>query len=172
MLNILPVEVKKKLAQEYFMRLGILAFLVLSLGGVCMAIALMPAFILAKSEHASLSAFISKVEGNAGEDVFTTVRVTKEKLSFFSEKSAPPKALTFFSESVAARAGGISIQGYSYTKGSNKAIIKGIARTRSNLVAYRDAVGKIPSVDSVELPISELAKSTDISFNLSVGLKK
>jgi hypothetical protein len=50
------------------------------------------------------------------------------------------------------------------------ATLKGMARTRDTLVAFGDALRSSPLFSRVDVPIGSLAKSTDITFTLSLLL--
>jgi hypothetical protein len=49
--------------------------------------------------------------------------------------------------------------------------LSGKAVTRQSLASFRDALLALPEVESVDLPISNLAKDKDISFTLTIKIK-
>jgi hypothetical protein len=171
MLNVLPFEVKKKLRQEYLMRLSAFGLALASLAGLLAAAMLVPALIYAKSERSGYEIIIGNIEGVDGkEDVFETVRAVKEKITFLKSGVASP-ILPLFKKVVDAKRNGIVISGISFTR-NNAVVIEGVASTRAALVAYRDTITAISDFSSVQLPISELAKSSNIEFTLNASLKK
>jgi hypothetical protein len=50
--------------------------------------------------------------------------------------------------------------------------LSGVAADRQALAAFRDRLLADPQVESVDLPISNLAKDKDITFNLTATIKK
>ena len=49
-------------------------------------------------------------------------------------------------------------------------LLKGYSSTRSDLLSLRESLERIPEIERVEMPISNLLSKTDIEFNLTLFL--
>ena len=70
-----------------------------------------------------------------------------------------------------AKGEGIVIKSYSFNRkntGISPIVVTGDAKTRAQLSAFRDALEMNPYFKTVTLPLSDLAKDSDIEFSITI----
>ena len=74
-------------------------------------------------------------------------------------------------ESIDSARGKSTIQSFSLERSGDKLmsiVITGVSPTRDDLIALKDSIGRIPNISNVDLPISSLAKDTNIDFSMKI----
>lgn len=86
------------------------------------------------------------------------------------EESVQPSSL--FELIIEKMSSGIQISGFLYKidKEEKKITVQGHARDRSSLISFTDELRKSTAFSKIDLPVSHLKKSKDISFSLSIFL--
>lgn len=175
MLNLLPIQEKKKVLTEY--RLRFFAFAVFTLGALIVAnLALLtPSYLLAVSKYESISADLAEKQAKqgAGGQVKTIdgqVRAINKEISLFLNDSSvkrvsPAEAMA---KIIRIKSAAIKIQGFSYDAGGpqERIVVSGIANDRDSLAQFVDELKKEGTFSSVDLPVSSYVKSTNIDFSI------
>lgn len=65
---------------------------------------------------------------------------------------------------------GVSLSRLSYSKEAGNLIVNGVADTRSTLLSYKSKLDAMDGIGEIDFPISNLDKSNDISFEISIEL--
>jgi len=177
--NLLPIERQRGLLHEYFLRLGVvIAVLITILTGVA-ALLLIPTYVfLLQSASAKMAhlASIESVLSSADEKVLSArlaVLSNDAAILIALGEARSPSALIRTLLSVPRP--GVTLSSFVYTPALGEApgtlTLFGVATTRDALRAYQLAVQGAPFTATADLPVSAYAKDTDITFSIAVTLK-
>ncbi|MDP2651739.1 MAG: hypothetical protein Q8O94_01225 [bacterium] len=176
--NLIPPERQQALRRDYFIRLGVVATILLIILTLIAALLLLPTYVfliksaraetarlaniesaLSSSNEAALSAQLAALSNNAA---------TLLALSSAHSVSAILRAVLAISRP------GISLSGFSHPPSvdgePDTFAISGIAATRDALRNYQLALQRAPFARSADLPVSAYAKDTAIAFTITVIL--
>lgn len=177
MINLIPPAAKKGIRLEYWLRV-ITVWFILLIGALIASIAVMaPAYVLidlqidaSAESSAAASEKIAGYESVANELKRSNLeaKAVLDTTSYvpISEYVALVRELEGKNITVSEVAINRSKDGFSPIQ------VRGEAVDRQSLAQFRDDLLAQPSVSSVDLPISNLAKDRDIQFSLSVSVKK
>lgn len=174
----LPEEQKKILRTEYLLRLLIVGLLLAS--GVVYAgsIFLLPAYIESHTERSAKEYALSD-EGQKKliaeiKDIEIRLKGANDFGNKLLEGTQHPSLVSAVSIATSARVPGVLLKNFELSSNASSSIdlrVSGSATTRDALVAFKDKVAAVPGVQRVELPVSDLAKSRDISFIMRIQAK-
>lgn len=183
MINIFPIEEKKKILAEYRLRLGgVVIFAFASLISASLVL-LVPSYLLANLKHKTASSELSAIESKQGRraqenDVNTEIKAVNSEINLFlkgtpNASSTPSRTI---SKILDIKSKAIKIQGFTYdaSVSQGRMIIVGNASNRDTLSQFIEALKMEPTFTNVELPISSYVKSTNIDFSVVIeqGVKK
>lgn len=176
--NLLPPERVQSLQRDYLYRVGTLACVLLAGLLVAHGVMLVPAHAYMRDQQEAQEkrlAELSSQRASLGfEDVSARVNALSARASALASLGATPSA----SDTIRAVLGfprpGISLLAFTFTppSGDQKGsmTLRGTAKTRESLRAFDAALGKLPFVDSTDLPLSAYAKESDIPFSIMLTL--
>lgn len=172
--NLLQTKQKKDLEIEYYVRLVTVAALMLAGVVGIGAIALLPAYARVFGERTVSENTYEAQKKNIEDTKMLADEVSHSELmlTFLEENASQEKLTTLLSEVFKERPTGIVISGFSYNKNSASLMIQGVAATRDLVVPYAQAIEANPYFEKAPVPISDLAKNTDLDFHLSIVLAK
>ena len=173
MFTLLPEQHKKKLWKLYRLRLAtvfclfITAIFLISIGF------LFPSYISLAFDKSALESetenFKNKIEIKKGLGLIETLDQVKTTLSLVKPDN------TDILESVKIilkqMPRGFSVESLSYTRGQNEPssiTISGVASERNDLILFTKQLQKELSFESVTLPVSNLAKQSNVPFSLTI----
>jgi hypothetical protein len=177
---LLPEEEKKRLKREYKFRFTAVFMYVLGVSSLIGVGSVAPAYILSYVDEREADAQLKVIErdredrGSAGLD--EEINETKRLISLLTDNSSGinPIALSnIVDDLIRPRGTGVRISSISLSTQASSTVdvtISGVANTREVLVSYRRRLAEDPRISKVDLPVSDLAKSSDISFNLSISI--
>ncbi|MEK7070356.1 MAG: hypothetical protein AAB966_00960 [Patescibacteria group bacterium] len=175
MLELLPNANKKAVKKEYFLRLTIVALSFLIATEIFFLVSLLPSYFLsAVKERVVNKEFESVIKSNNSseeKELRTTIKETKEMVA-----SLKPKGDTFLMKDlifkiIGRKNSGIKINGISvsYSKnGQYQIIIKGTSKDREFLKSFAEGLRSEKAFSSIDLPISNFTKISDIDFNITL----
>lgn len=173
MFTLLPEQNKKSLFKEYRIRLFAVIFLFLTAFCLISTALLFPSYIslyfergVLEDESARITAEIK--EKNEKGIVETLARINH---TLVAVKPSESNVLTVTKLILDKLPQGISIDRFVYTRGDgadSSLSIQGIAGTRSELITFSRDLEKQPVFTKVDLPISNLAKQSEVPFTLTV----
>ena len=174
MINLLPPQGKKLVAREYIFRVSAVAGFVCAFFLLASAVALVPTYILfspsgagpsqeekgvpSEEEYMQLVAELKEASGIAAQlnkkinTVAASSVVTHIEDALFPDITLA--AITFSEEAAQVR---ISV--------------RGTARTRESLRSFLDTLKKDPFFADAQVPVSELARDTNVQFTMTLTLK-
>lgn len=177
MINLIPNQEKKKMVRSFYYRLAVLSLLMLSITLVIAILALLPAYFLSNSKNniasgklktqkeQSIPSFDGETEAII-KDINNKLNVIENAQK--NEFSATEKVINvIFVKKISS----IKITQISYenkTIEGKKVRISGTAPSREVLLLFRRALEEDKSFKSVDLPISNFVKGSNIQFYLSL----
>lgn len=177
MLNIFPVEEKKKILAAYRLRLGVVAVFTVSALILSSSILLAPSYLLAVSKYNSVSRELLALELEQGstereKEVNIQIRDENKKIDLFLKGGddgwLSPSGVIW--GIVGKKGDAIKIRGFMYEASANKErlVITGTADDREGMASFVGALKKEQTFTKVELPIQSYVKSSDIDFSVVV----
>ncbi len=173
MFTLLPEHHKKRLYQEYRMRLLVIVLIFISLFFIIGCALLFPSYISLKSEKTSyeteLDSLTKQVERKDKEGLTGTMNTIGSNLAI----AKPDETMVYRALGVllAHVTTDIKITSMSYTRGSQGASFittEGIAKDRTSLISFSNGLKKELIFEKVDLPVSNLAKQTDVPFSMTL----
>lgn len=180
--TLLPEKEIRTLKREYFTRFIIVIIFFVSLAILSGILSLVPSYMKSYvKEQESLKQVESLQKGRQarGTDAITTeLGATYKLIKSVKEDGDSVSFAESISDIVNLRTPQIFYSSMSIQKADKSAtssltvIIQGKAVTRDSLIKFKKNVEANPNVSRVDLPISDLAKSKDITFAVRFLLKK
>lgn len=174
MFTLLPEQYKKRLFKEYRIRLVTVFLFFVSMFFLISTALLFPSYISLSSEK-SLYEVESKnlkkqIELKDKEGLATTLAKIQSNLSLAKpNETAIYRAIGAILNQTNTN---ISITSIGYTRGGAGAQsslnLQGVAKNRESLIGFSNNLKKELIFSSVNLPVSNLAKQTDVKFNLTL----
>ena len=171
MFKLLTEEHKVKVRKEYSSRLIVVvlsAFVFVLITGL---IGLMPSYILSDIKYrevASLAedAALGGSEKNEDEIWFEKMKL---RLNILNPDFDTDRPSEFVEKVIGERGTGIRLAGFSWIKGKDDVslMVRGVADTRQDLIAFEERVKASEEFSNVSLPISNLASDSNIEFSLT-----
>lgn len=185
MINLLPLEEKKKIRAEYRFRLATLVALATALLLLASLILLSPVYLLTLSKYQFASEKFIKLESEQGrteqeKEINTQINEVNKKTALFLKED---KGIAVFSDIVMkiieTKGVAIKIQNifFETSPGRERFVISGKADDRDNLASFVEYLKRDSFFTTVDIPISSYIKSEDIAFSVilerkSLPLKK
>ena len=176
--SLLPENERIILRKEYRIRAGIVLCVVLSIAVVIGTVSLFPAYVhtlYATSQTAALASTTTLVSDAEYARMKADLAVASTQLALVGPYVHAPAPSSLIEQVIRLR-DTVRIQAISFTSEPVAAdarkipvtiVIRGIAPTRDALLSFRDRLAAVPET-KVTLPLSELTKSIDVPFSLTV----
>lgn len=178
-LNLIPQEHQRDIRRLYRLRLLAVACFILGGAGALGALTLLPSLFSAKIKHSAIASEIALLHEENGSDMaLDTGNILKElsiQIAQLSTQKNKPSIAEVYADIIEARFAGITIErmGYTLTEETKRETIelRGVAESRDLLVRFEQELEKMKEVESVAVPIANLAGSRNISFSATLILK-
>ena len=181
MLNILPIEEKKKNLKEYYLRLGVVS-LIVAISLVLANLALLtPAYVNALAKEAEAEARITNATGKSVEEtakeeqvINVTITDLNKKIKLFLGTSTSTVARfvpsEVFENILKNKTSSIKIYSISYdaTLDREQLVVTGKSLDRDSLAQFIESLKKSGLFTAVDLPIQSYVKSTNIEFSVTL----
>lgn len=172
MVNILPRSVRMNLMRRYYLHL--VAMLCISLAVVFFAgsALLIPSYFASRTSADSYERYRDALEGSVGlkerEYVTDSISELAEQVRIMNEYGTSAFTADLIDALGERITGAISISNISFTRAENGAAIalSGTARTRSDLLAFADALKESAAFSQVTFPVSQLVVEEDVGFTI------
>lgn len=177
MINLIPPEGHKTLRNEYILRVGTIYSFLLSGVLLSATVLLVPTKVLLDTE---LSIMVSRTgsEKNDTTQYVDSDRTIRDANVLIAQLSIPLDVVpisVIIGEIQRASVAGISFTSFQATRDVedlSTLTVQGVATSRGTLAAFKDALEREPHILSADVPISDLARETDLPFVIKVMLKK
>ena len=177
MANLVPQLAKKRIAFEYWVRVLTAWFLLWAVAFVIGGVLLFPVYIFTKTQVAVHAESASAAEESVVdyETVSAELKQANIQAQLVIEDARKTRASDYVSLFNSLEGQGVVITELNFSK--NKTIVEpirltGIATDREALAAFRERLLAPPAIATVNLPISSLAKESDITFNMTISMVK
>lgn len=172
--SLLPSKERATLRREYRVRVVIVFCFLLSVSGLIGAGTLFPSFLFAVDEKNTQIALLESIKKDDQD-----VTVTKLELGFqrdnkiiqaLSQESKVPRPSTTIQSVISVR-GTVTLNSISVqtpVADALEVVIQGVAPNRDTLLAFKTRLEELVPGGSVELPVSDLAKSKNVSFSMRI----
>ncbi len=171
MINLLPPEGHRAVKQEYLLRMGASVLLLFSCVGIFLTVAFVPTYVLIGAQVKTFEG----VEKNNSESTQTgtttsDVRVIESLLKQIGKTSESREAGSIIKEIEGVASPAISFKTFRIesVKGTTTIQVQGIAETRGSLADFKNALEASDSFTKADVPISDLAKETDLPFMITI----
>ncbi|PIP86648.1 hypothetical protein COV42_00155 [Candidatus Campbellbacteria bacterium CG11_big_fil_rev_8_21_14_0_20_44_21] len=172
--NLLPQNNKKKIREEYLLRLLALVLVFSFITFLLASVFFLPSYFLSKnkaglaSEKISfLKSYVEKTQKSGlSEDVISTN--LKIKTLSFPEKIKFHLSIRSILDKKAAPIRITSLVLRSINDEKKSLFVGGIASDRDSLIDFTESLKTINDFSAVNLPVSNLAKNKDIDFNIEL----
>lgn len=176
MSNLLPPAAKKQVYTEYVMRVGVVSLYLLSGMALVAAGLTVPGIALMQTKLASVAEHYT--DSQVAEVSFTEAEQTIADINSFVDDVATMynhEPLVPFMQSVLAlRTADITLASVRVTRDDafvpEEVVVSGEALTRTSLQLFAAKLEALPVVESVALPIENLAKEREVPFLLTLTL--
>jgi len=175
MFKLLPQQEKKRLHKEYLARLFIVALTFIFCAQVIGIISLVPAFLLSKAKvdqiTAEQRALGQTLEKERDVDLDEDIKKAKAQVDQLQLSTTTMATGKLFESIINDRTAGIKIVSFNLDRrdGSQSSLVlNGTAITRDTLVLFQKTLEKEAMFSLVDLPVSDLAKSRDLTFSLRI----
>jgi len=175
--NLLPDTSKKKILEEYRLRLAVVALLLVFSLGVTIVLSLFPSFVLSLSKEKAVQSeqdnVTKSIQSLESENLNALLSETKEKVNSLNALSAPELSL-LIDAVLSKKSPGISISDFTFSSakdGGRQLSLQGQAATREGLVQFKRDLEADGRWASVSLPIADLAPQTDLLFSMTLSVK-
>ena len=175
MLNLLPVEQKKKVVAEYSRRIWTIVLLGVIVVTIVSGIFLLPVYLMANGtytqvarEKETLERQIAESQKNSSEE---SVKNIYEIIGILDQYNVPISSTALIQASVLDKPSGVNIGHIVYTPSKDSPAtldVYGKAATRAALVSYSDNLKLDGNFSSVFIPISSFTKERDVTFSVKL----
>lgn len=174
MLNLLPQDKKKSIKKEYKTRRIVVALSFAAMTLVVLLIFLLPSYLIAKIRFEQASAadesLKSQVDAEKGKETnFTDAQ--KQMLNVLQGGSIAASSTTVLLNAVLASKGNdISLTDFSFqiVGGSGEVLLHGTAKSRDDLISFKQKLENDRDWNAVDLPISDLGPAKDNEFTITL----
>lgn len=171
MVNLLPPPVKASVIRAYYLRLGALTLLLISLALLVGGLLLLPSYFLAQASAENGERYLVALEETVGlkerAGAGATMSALAERVRILKEYAGTPMTTSLVDTVVGAKPKSVSINRISWEASTATVKVSGTAATRDALLAYVAALEESPLLSGVVLPLSQLASDRTIPFSIS-----
>lgn len=186
MINLLPLEEKKKIRLNYRLRV-VSVCLPISAGILFIATAsLLPAYFFAQASNANILKESQSAEAVSKKiqaaEMKKLVLEANKKISLLTEPAIKSGAWDIFNEILTVRLSGITITNYEYRKaiaGVKKGegavtgvVLQGMSDRRETVQVFSENLRQNKNFVSVDLPISSLVSDVNFPYTIKIVVKE
>ncbi len=169
----LPESERKNIARDYHIRVAIVGLFFLSLAFLVGVAALFPAYVHAMLEERLHLKDVATLNQTGGAEALSSAENDlsgSAALMSVLSGSIVPAPFSSTVEDIASERGAVEVSSFSLSRAasSTSIVIEGSAPTRAALLAFKDRLVALAPGISVNLPVSELARDTDIQFSIEI----
>ncbi len=183
MINLLPLEEKMKIRNEYLGRVSVVSlfffFSVILIGGSM----LLPIIVSSSNKKAELEEKLAIIKVNIAKDAdrsSAAIADFRSKLAVLNKKVGAERTPSeifekiIFEKTLSQGGESIRLNGLSYEKSADKAgflaKISGTAADRKSLLNFVQALQNGGGFKEVKVPVSNFAKGEDLEFSLEITI--
>jgi hypothetical protein len=171
--TLLPLQERIVLRREYYIRINIVFCFLLSLAIFVGISALFPVYIKAISTRSEFESQVKKTNNDVDQKVKEVQKSIANSLSILDSlnKESNSVLISDIIGGIINMKGNLKFSSISASKVSTSTFmisVQGIAPDRNSLLNFKKSFENMSPKNKVELPVSSLAKSTNIQFSLQL----
>lgn len=173
MVNLISPKHRAELTRLYLARLATSAATALIGAAIITTLLIVPSYLIIHADADQVNGYVQSVTDLATQRAKgqspETLQKFQEEINFLTTSAQPPVLAHVLELTTQDRPGGVFISSVSTTinPGGVDVSIEGTARTRAELIAYANALKKIPELSDVVVPVSALVADIDSTFTLT-----
>jgi hypothetical protein len=175
MFNLLPESLKRELISEYNLRkisIGLVFIFIIQLSSI---IFIFPSWIISRTREDGLALQLEKINQiNLSSDanaIKERIKSINNEINLLNTALEYPKLALIIDHVLTRKTSETRLNSFSFSVGKNNTLVlKGTSSTRESLVAFADSLRNGGFFKSVDLPVSNLAKSRNIDFSMTLNL--
>jgi hypothetical protein len=176
MINVLPEVGRARARKEYFLRLGTLAGIAVGVSFLLASMALFPIYLAAREKKEIIEKELIVAEDAAKREaesiVGKDIAAAAEALPFLEKKMNALRPSLYMQEILEAQDETILLSRLDFQAGTEPTIrISGEAARREGLIAFSRRLSQLRGAPRVDLPVSNLAKSEEVPFTITLYFK-
>lgn len=174
MINLLPLDEKKKNTREYLIRVFSLVFLLLGISSLIGYVLLIPSFFLTASKEALVKQERVNLESTQEYIEFDklrkTVEIVNNRLEVVDRSNEVIVADNVLTKLLTLKTENVQISSLTYTREveRQRVDIRGVARTREDLVSFIQIINQAEGVRVSEAPVSNFVSAVNLPYVLQV----
>ena len=177
MANLIPQFAKKKVTTEYWFRVVTAWFMLWGVALLIATVLLFPVYIFTSVQIGVNAESARSAEASVANFESSVFDLEKASLQarYLIEDERRNKAHAFVDLIEVNEVAGVDISRITFRTsedGTQPIIVGGQAADRQSLASFRDRLLADPAISSADLPISNLAKESDIDFSITVTMVK
>lgn len=174
MYKLLPPETREKVKGEYLLRrtaVVVAAFVFLE---VVALVGLFPSFVLSKAIQREVSEKAAVSGSVPAESLLPWLEELNLKLKALNPKLDQDRPSSDLAKALSRKGSGITLENISWTKSAEATTLalSGTAADRQSLLSLQSRLNGSNDFSAVSLPVSNLAKDKNISFEIKLVIKK
>lgn len=177
MYKLLPEVAREKVRREYLLRRAVVMVTAFIVVLIVTIVGLFPSYMLSKArqdearERARLIG-LAKPSGET-EELDKWLSQINLKLKTLNPKLDQDRPSLLLTQVIEKKGSGIRITRFNWVKieGKNELSVSGVARDRQSLLSFESRLNNSQLFSTVALPVSNLAKDRDISFEIKLTSK-
>ncbi len=173
MANLLPLKERKHFEREYLLRLVILVLLFFLLSTIFGVILLLPSYFVSSLKEETItrqSELLDKAIESRGQNTsVASFTATKNKIQQLTEVQKQVPQTELIHTVVKNLSPQVTVDAFYYTNGSASQLrITGRSDSRVGLIEFADRLRAESLFNSVDLPVSSLARDSNIVFSITL----
>lgn len=174
MINILPERGRSKARQIYLMRFGTAVLWAASAALIIMAAFLSSGYLNSRAQEAAARQEAADMQSRTqeGRELEAPIMEARDELEAYGPLLAQAQVGASIASVLAARNPDVALSLISYDRAARIVRVSGIAATRDSLLSFERAAQALPQAAEVILPVSDLARSTNAPFSLTIRLSE
>jgi len=178
MVNLLPQQIQRKLARQYYVRLGTVFFLLLAVAIFIGGVLLIPSYFASQNSADSYERYRDALEGAVGlkerEHVSDDIAQLRERVRIMDDYAKSAFTVDFIDALGDKVHTGINVYSISFSRneGGAEVAIEGEARTRQDLLSFVELLRESAAFTQVTLPVSQLVVDINPSFSIKMNYQK
>jgi len=175
MINLIPPKAKKNLLVEYWVRVLAVWLILWGITLLVNAGLLWPVYVLVDSQTDAyeISAQLASEKVLNYENASTELVRASQQARYVVDESQISKLSTYITLLQNLQGEGVEFNRISITRGDQVITpisLSGVAESREALAAFRDRLLADEQIETVDLPINNLARDRDIGFSITITL--
>lgn len=177
MINLIPTSAKKRIVTEYWIRVISVWLMLGAFALLCGASLVYPAYTLITSQveifQTSAAEASQKVQ-DYQQTSTALVRSSQEARMIMNQQNTVPFS-TYIDLVESMKGANVQLSQIRMSRSEGElspVVLTGVAADRQSLASYRDQLLEQSNIESVDLPISNLARDRNINFTITVVINE